>query len=818
MSITQVQTRLDLRKELRFYSLVVVDESHNLRNREGKRYRVLHEYLQRIGSRVILLSATPYNKTYLDLSNQLRLFVPEDLDLGLSPEQFIRGLGGIAEFGAKYQYSARTLAAFEKSEDPDDWRELMKMFMVRRTRSFIKSAYTTLDPEKNRHYLTFEDGTRAYFPDRHSRKVEFGFSPDDPADQYARLYDDEVVGVLNNLCLPRYGLGQYLSPAAVFKPTTKEEERLRLLLDGLSRAGKRLKGFCRTNLFKRLESSGYAFLLSLSRHVLRNYVFLYALENGLPLPIGQQEAALLDSRLDDEDPDDLFATSTEDEENEEEDAQTTEKPAGATLRWNFTEEEYQLKAAAIYKQFAKALKRRFRWVDGVYFAPRLAIELRQDAAQLQRVLDMGRDWKASQDRKLNALEVLCQKTHPNEKVLIFTQFADTACYLADTLKARGVRQMVGVTGSDANPTSYAHRFSPRSNELAGVAGTTEELRILIGTDVLSEGQNLQDAHIVVNYDLPWAIIRLIQRAGRVDRIGQQALDVLCYSFLPEAGIEKVIALRSRLVQRLQENAEVVGTDEVFMDEDVTGATGETLLRNLYNERNGILDGDGGDGEVDLASQAYYIWKTASDADPSLHKIIPDLAPVSHATQATHGPDGLQPGVLLYARTANDNDLLVWVDREGQLISQSQSLILRAAACAADTPALPRQENHHELVRQALDFAHDSESSTGGQLGPKSSARYQTYHRLNRYHDSMRELPLFNSETLKRTIDEVFRFPLRTAARDGLNRLLKTGADDAQLAQYAIALYEEGLLGLVAEGDETEPGRREPQILCSMGLV
>lgn len=90
------------------------------------------------------------------------------------------------------------------------------------------------------------------------------------------------------------------------------------------------------------------------------------------------------------------------------------------------------------------------------------------------------------------------------------------------------------------------------------------MRVLITTDVLSEGQNLQDSHIVVNYDLPWAIIRLIQRAGRVDRIGQQAETILCYSFLPEDGIEKIINLRNRLVKRIGENADVVGSDELFL--------------------------------------------------------------------------------------------------------------------------------------------------------------------------------------------------------------------------------------------------------------
>ena len=90
---------------------------------------------------------------------------------------------------------------------------------------------------------------------------------------------------------------------------------------------------------------------------------------------------------------------------------------------------------------------------------------------------------------------------------------------------------------------------------------------MLATDVLSEGQNLQDCSVVVNYDLPWAIIRLIQRAGRVDRIGQLAEEITCYSFVPADGVERLIRLRKRVKQRLAENAEVVGTDEAFFDDD-----------------------------------------------------------------------------------------------------------------------------------------------------------------------------------------------------------------------------------------------------------
>ena len=136
----------ELPEKVKRYRLVLIDESHNLRNREGKRYRVIRDYINRNESKVILLSATPYNKTYLDLASQLRLFIAEDADIGIRPETLLREIGE-TEFIRRYQCAVRTLAAFEKSEYADDWRELMRLYLVRRTRSFIQDNYAETDPE-----------------------------------------------------------------------------------------------------------------------------------------------------------------------------------------------------------------------------------------------------------------------------------------------------------------------------------------------------------------------------------------------------------------------------------------------------------------------------------------------------------------------------------------------------------------------------------------------------------------------------------------------------------------------------------------------
>ncbi len=777
--------------KLRRYRLVLLDESHNLRNREGKRYRAIQEYIRENDSKCILLSATPYNKTYLDLGNQLRLFVPEEHDLGIRPEKLLRELGE-TEFIRRHQCSVRSLAAFEKSEHADDWRELMRLYLVRRTRSFIKDNYAATDPETKRKFLTFEDGTKAYFPDRVPRTVKFkiGKSGDD---QYSRLYSDEVVDIINHLNLPRYGLGNYLAPSPHEPPTQAENK----VIQDLSRAGKRLMGFCRTNLFKRLESSGQAFLQSVERHILRNYVYLHAIEQSVQIPIGTQDAELLDPGIADDEETSIFA------EEEGDDNGTASPSTPAALR---TDGDFKKRAGEIYGTYAVAWKKRFKWLRPGLFVNQLATDLREDIQSLLKVLALCGEWDQKKDAKLDALWTLLSKKHPTEKVLIFTQFADTVTYLVDQLRTRGLTSVAGATGDSENPTALAWRFSPVSNDKRSQTPPDEELRVLIATDVLSEGQNLQDAAIVVNFDLPWAIIRLIQRAGRVDRIGQRAENILCYSFLPADGVERIIRLRSRVRTRLTANAEVLGTDEAFFEGDA-----QNRILDLFHEKAGILDGDA-DTEVDLASYAYQIWKNALAADPTLQKTIPDMPPVVYATKA-HQPTDKEPaGVLVYLRSAEGNDALAWMNSTGSSVTESQFAILKAAECTPDTPALARQENHHAIVEKAVTLIATEEKTVGGQLGRPSGARFRTYERMKRFAEGIKGT-LFEPHKLHKAIEEIHRYPLRPTAIDTLNRQLRAGISDDDLADLVVSLRDEDRLCIVHDEEQVH----EPRIICSLGL-
>jgi len=779
LSQSMVQSRLPT---LRRYRLVIIDESHNLRNREGKRYKAIEEYIKLNDSKVVLLTATPYNKSYHDLSNQLRLFIPEGKDLGISPERFIEYIGGKVEFMSKHQTPIRSLAAFEKSEFADDWRELMRLYLVRRTRSFIKENYAELDPANGRKFLTFSDGRKSYFPDRLPKKVEYEFKKNDPSDQYATLYSQKVVDIINGLNLPRYGLGQVQYQVA--KPSiipTKEEI---IILQNLGRAGARLKGFARTNLFKRLESSGHSFLLSVSRHVLRNFLFLYACENKLALPIGKQEAGIIDDFL-----------------YEDLDIEGLNGPPGIMS----DENSYYSQAGKIYSVLSNQHKKSYNWIRCEFFSNVFKSALIGDSQELLRIIHLIKQWDPEKDRQLNALYELCTKTHPKEKVLVFTQYADTANYLAEQLKKRKVDHLESVTGDDENPTSFAYRFSPESNEKKAIVKGDQEIRVLVSTDVLSEGQNLQDCHIILNYDLPWAIIRLIQRAGRVDRIGQKAEQIICYSFLPEDGIEQIINLRGRLTNRIRQNAEVVGADETFFEGDPIN------IEDLYNEKAGILDDDE-DGEVDLASYAYQIWKNATDVDPKLKKLIPELPDVIYSTKAN--PDEpTHEGVVVYTKTADDNDVLAWIDNKGEIITQSQLTILKAAQCQPDNPGKFKLSNHHKLVEKAMDHIKVIETDLGGQLGKQSSVRYRVYQRLNRFYLENQNT-LFVNDSLKRAIDDIYNFTLREFAREALGRELKSGVQDDDLSSMVISLREDDKLCHI---NEDENRNREPRIICSLGL-
>ncbi len=767
----------------RYYRLIIVDESHNLRNSEGKRYHNIKDLIQKQDSKVLLLTATPYNKDFSDLGAQLRLFLGEDLDLGIRPEEYIRQLGGERAFMQRHsEIPIRSIAAFEQSQSTEDWSELMKLFLVRRTRTFIKNNFAKIDPQNNRRYLQFNDGTKSYFPDRLPRSIKF---PTVKGDQFSRLYSEQMLGLMEELQLPRYGLSLYISETKAADAPELEKK----IMENLSRAGARMMGFCKSTFFKRMDSSGFAFLMTLYRHVVRNAVFIYAIENKLPLPIGDENPIYGDL------PEDMEGFFAEDESAENQVAKTMHVP---------TDMEHYLNRAMEYYNML-AIKNNVDWIDSKYFKRTLKQDLKADSLQILKMIELCGDWKPAEDKKLDELQKLLTTTHAKDKVIVFTQYSDTADYVFRQLKERGIQQIDKATGASKNPTAIVDRFSPISNH-ADIAASSET-RVLIATDVLSEGQNLQDAHVIVNFDLPWAIIRLIQRAGRVDRIGQEADHIDCYSFFPADGIETIISLKRRLNQRINENAQIVGSDELFFEGN------EQNLRDMYNEKSGVLDDDD-DADVDLGSLAYQIWKNATDANPKLKAIIPNLSNVVYSTKST--TNTMEEGVITYAKTYNDYDVLVWLDKNGNEITRSQKRILQALECPIDEPVQPTLDNHHELVARAIDdIADEATVSIGGILGNRFSTRYRIIQLLEKYYEQPPTLffDVDKRQQLKLAIDDIYNYPLLENSKFMLGRLLRTATND-DIVESVLDMRSSGNLCRI---DEDKVKSKDPSIICSMGI-
>jgi len=773
----------------RYYRLIIVDESHNLRN-GGKRYQNIKQLIEHQDSKVLLLTATPYNKDFSDLSNQLRLFLSDDQDLGIRPEEYIRSIGGERQFVHKHSdVFIRSIKAFEKSPYVEDWNELMKLFLVRRTRSFIKQYYTKTDKSNNRKYLEFPDGRRSYFPERVPKAVKFKTVV---GDQYSRLYSSDMITLMESLQLPRYGLSKYISDAQVSNAPLYEKQ----LIENLSRAGQRMKGFCKSTFFKRIDSSGFSFLLTVYRHILRNCVYIYAIENKLPVPIGDENNLPEDYMEDEDTNSSMFGKEG-----------CIEPTINSTLHIPTEIEHYIKKAEEYYKIICN--KNNVAWLPSNYFKRTLKTQLEKDCGILLQMITLCGDWEQKADQKLNKLQELLETTHKDEKVIVFTQYSDTAYYVYNQLRKRKIDAIGIATGDTENPTAVVEKFSPVSNEKKNIT-QEEQYRILIATDVLSEGQNLQDSHVIVNFDLPWAIIRLIQRAGRVDRIGQTADNIYCYSFFPADGVEEIINLRGRLNARINENANIVGSDEIFFEGN------EQNLRDMFNERSGVLDDDE-DAEVDLSSQAYQIWKSATDAKPELKQIIPNLQNMIYSTKTTHSR--LDEGVITYARTANDFDILTWLDADGEFVTQSQKKILNALACSFKESPVSPLEQHHDLVGKAINLIKtQSKVVTGGALGSRFSTKYRIVTLLEHYYTQPTTLFFSpeNREQLKLAIDEIYNYPLLEGTKFMLGRMMrsssKTASDD--IVEYVLEMRKNGSLCRV---DEDLSANKENTIICSMGL-
>ena len=767
---------------LRRYRLVIVDESHNLRNHKTRIHGVVRDYISLNDPKVLLLTATPYNTSMDDVANQLKLFIDEDADLGIRPEAALKRAdeeGREQDFLRRCDDKTSSLKAFQLSEEDEDWQRLLALFLIRRTRRFIRDNYAKLDESNGRYYLLFNDGEKNYLPDRVPLPLPFEASPHDPT---SLMVSDQVLDDIGSLKLPRYDLISYLDKGVVDRSQSEES-----IIEDLENSRGNLLGFTRTMLLKRLSSSGAVFIASLQRHLLRNYMYLAAIRQKSDLPVGTFDDSQVFT-----DEDDWLDFAVAD--------------PGERIPKNVA--EWETLGTEALAELVDRSPANIKWIRPKLFLNSLKSEIEHDNKIISGLLKQFGDWDQQNDTKIDALQVLLEETHPEEKVLIFSEYADTATYVADALKRRGLTKISAVTGDSDDPTKMARLFSPGSNKyLPGpVVDPEDELRILVATDVLSEGQNLQDAAIVVNFDLPWAIIKLIQRAGRVDRIGQKATQVRIYTFLPQGGVEEIIKLRARIARRLTRLARIFGADERFLNTE-----GESqLINGLFDESGQTIDEDA-EAQVDAASAAYEVWRRAETEHPDLAKKAAELPDVCFSTRRLPATaDVKESGVLVYTLSDHGYDRLGFASRDGELAQVSPQEALTRTSCQPTESGVPPLSQHFDLLKSVV----EGPLRVQGQIavGQLSGARKRIYDRVKNH---LNEHPpqLFGPDVqVNEAVDALFRSPLTEYAKQALTRAMRGQRTEDVLA-LVVSLHSENRLVINTETDDDDV-----RIVCSMGFA
>jgi len=513
----------EMENYIRGVETVLVDEAHHYTNTNTKSYRNLQELLT--GKRVILLTATPYRRQYRDIINQIRLFLPERRH----------------PFPITPQTWDELVKAIEKGEiDPS---YVLREIMIRRTRYDILRLYGGKDncikvkkrkeplcfPKRKLSVLTYnisEVYPIEFIPKEIVSRIAFGSStiPDD-------IYTLFLAGI-SSMKYARFALYDYVMPHY------KEAEAYR----SLSSVGRNLRGLMRILYLKRLESSWYAMYQTLNRDIIKTENFLKFVERKF-IPAGDEFDDVLLGKI--------HGNSTprilSDEEVEE-----------------FIK-EYTTSKTPQYKA-------------GVFKLRELLEDLRYDLEKLKameaalRPLKEYLEKNPQRDPKLAVLADEVQSLwQEGKKILIFSEFEETVQWVYSGLQ-RIIededlkRKMAYVSSSTKGIAEKIRRFAPKSLEYEEYVDKEDELDILISTDVLSEGLNLQDANVVINYDLHWTPIKLIQRIGRVDRIGTKHDEILVYNFFPETKLEENLGLVEKVRRRITEFNNALGADGKILEE------------------------------------------------------------------------------------------------------------------------------------------------------------------------------------------------------------------------------------------------------------
>ena len=777
--------------DLARYQLVICDESHNLRNENTQVWRAIKEYVSRNESRVLLLTATPFNLSFSDVKAQLALYLDEDADLGIIPE---KGLEKYSKKFDKLEGNLSTLRAFEISEEPEDWRTLMSDHLVRRTRAYTKRQAPTemwTSPDglvtKERSYLELSTG-KFYYPDWVSQPVSHSFKADDPA---RFMEDDQTLDDLRDLRLPRYDISGYDNPNAHHSPED------RAIIEAARSGRGNVRGFVLSGLYKRLSSSGYSFIQSLTRQLIRNELWIYAIDHQLSIPTGSFS-------------DDQLGLDGSD-------AADFESVDGLQVQ------DLSGNLEQMYESLVQSAPAQTKWVSSTVFTSRLRDDLQHDSELIKAMLKRFGTWEVETDSKLHALRDLIEQKHANDKVLVFTEYKDTAYYIAEGLRKLGVENVEAVAGDTDDPASYARRFSPVSNRVPTEQASDSEapalngpeLRVLVATDVLSEGQNLQDAHVVVNYDLPWAIIRLIQRAGRVDRVGQVHHEVNVY-LISHQTVERTLKLRSRIRERLESAAKAFGADQAFFTDMSSDDAAARTLEDFYS---GNLDSSEPDEEgIDAVSEAAERWADFAKKYPEDAERIMKMQDKRLATRALRGESSVHPAddnalMVSYVRTNSEIDLFAVRSYDPATDSTKESMVPPAKALGLfyaeySTPSQETDPKDYDLQQKLTQYVLRQEGTTHGNL---RGVRRQVFRRFYGADSTASLDTLELQERERKVLDKLYHYPLRRQAESELRRMLRRKADNRSLLDALLRMQQDDEL-LVKESD-----MQMARVVCSLAI-
>lgn len=562
------------------YDLVVIDESHNFRGNPAEKEKKdgsmkmnralwLMEKVIKSGSRtrVLMLSATPVNNALRDLRNQIA-FITEGNDQALMESTGIRDIA---------QTLRTAQSHFTSWADPNkNPNRILKQLLERLDSSFFKLLDELTIARSRKHIVNFYDQSRiGRFPRRN--KPQAVYSSIDLLEEFPSY--DAI-----NRQIETYRLSVF-NPSAYVKPEMqkKYEDLARGSVMNFTQSQREnfLIGMMKVNFLKRLESSIESFEISMHRTVDRIKGLIEKIEHFQESGIGSQQESL-----------DQY--SPPEEEWEDNSDETEEWQVGKKLKFDLADLDLDT------------------WLR----------DLSRDKDALVGLMNNARAVGPERDAKLKELKDIIQEkvSHPrnedNKKVLVFTAFADTAQYLYDNL-ADWIRQQLGlhaglVCGSYTKTTygrndydSILVNFSPRSKDRDRLrnARTDAEIDILIATDCISEGQNLQDCDCLINYDIHWNPVRIIQRFGRIDRLGSTNETIHLINFWPTKDLDNYINLKDRVESRMAlVDVTATGEDNILNPEQIRELiTDDLKYRNqqLKRLRDEVLDLEDMDESISL---------------------------------------------------------------------------------------------------------------------------------------------------------------------------------------------------------------------------